>query len=591
MNNKRSVFFRFLVYVKPYRRYIVFAILGGIVKFSVPLLVPQVTRHLIDDVYLNNVLTMAQKHRELWLYGGGLIAIFLFIYAPWTYVRHYFASKAGHRSVFDLRCDLYYSILRMSNSFFHRNKTGEISSRLISDIPQAQNLVGNALTNIWMDAFALVLVLFFLFRIDVVLTFVALSTFPVYLLFFRKLGDRIKASSYKVQKEIADISGDVNERIAGSLVIHAFGREKHEEKRFDRRSEKLFLTTMRSVYLQSINMTVTGVLVSIAPIIVMIFGGYQVVKGQLSIGALTAATMYLGALYLPLQRFSELNVVFANSIAALERIFEIMDEKPDIVDKPNAIELTEAQGKIEFNHVGFSYDSDNPVLRDFTFSALPGQRIALVGPSGSGKTTLVNLIPRFYDVGAGAIRIDGHDIREVQLKTLRSHIGMVLQDPVLFSGSIRDNIRYGRPGATDEELVEACKAANAWEFISDLSEGIETDVGERGAFLSGGQKQRITIARAFLKNPRILILDEATSALDSESEKLIQDALDRLLVGRTTFVIAHRLSTIVGADRIIVLDHGIVRETGTHAELLQAGGLYAALYERQFEQELKRSAR
>jgi len=579
VNNKRSVFFRFLVYVKPYRRYIVFAILGGIVKFSVPLLVPQVTRHLIDDVYLNNVLTMAQKHRELWLYGGGLIAIFLFIYAPWTYVRHYFASKAGHRSVFDLRCDLYYSILRMSNSFFHRNKTGEISSRLISDIPQAQNLVGNALTNIWMDAFALVLVLFFLFRIDVVLTFVALSTFPVYLLFFRKLGDRIKASSYKVQKEIADISGDVNERIAGSLVIHAYGREKHEEKRFDRRSEKLFLTTMRSVYLQSINMTVTGVLVSIAPIIVMIFGGYQVVKGQLSIGALTAATMYLGALYLPLQRFSELNVVFANSIAALERIFEIMDEKPDIVDKPNAIERTEAQGKIEFNHVGFSYDSDNPVLRDFTFSALPGQRIALVGPSGSGKTTLVNLIPRFYDVGAGAIRIDGHDIREVQLKTLRSHIGMVLQDPVLFSGSIRDNIRYGRLDAADAEVFRAAKLAHCDEFIQRMPDGYLTYVGERGIKLSGGERQRVAIARAILKNAPILVLDEATSSLDSHSEAMIQDALEKLMADKTVIVIAHRLSTIMKMDRIVVVEEGRITEQGTHDTLLtKPRGTYRMLW-------------
>jgi len=585
VNNKHQIFFRFLAYVRPYSGYIVLAILGGTVKFTLPLLVPQLTKHLIDNVFLNTTLSSAEQHREIWQYLGGMMAVYIFFYAPWTYVRHYFASKAGHRSVFDLRCDLYHQILRMSNSFFNKNKTGQISARLISDIPQAQNLVGSALTNIWMDAISLILVLFFLFRINVPMTFAALSIFPFYLYFFRKFGDQVKEASYQVQKELSDMSGDVNERIAGSIVVRAFGAEKVEEIRFGVMSERLLRTTLRGAFLQSLNMTVTGVITRIAPLLVMTVGGYQVVGERMSVGDLIAATMYIDALYTPFQRFSELNVVFANSIAALARIFEIMDVNPEIADSLKSVELKDVEGRVEFDRVEFSYDKGVSVLRDITFTVEPGQRIALVGPSGSGKTTLVGLISRFFDVGAGAIRIDGCDVRSIQVKSLRNHIGMVLQDPILFSGSIRENILYGRPGASDADLVEACKAANSWEFISELEAGLETDVGERGAFLSGGQRQRLTIARAFLKNPRILIMDEATASLDSESEKLIQDALERLLVGRTTFVIAHRLSTIVGADRIIVLDEGMIRESGIHTELLQSGGLYLALYKRQFEQE------
>ncbi|MGQ9779996.1 MAG: ABC transporter ATP-binding protein [Bacillota bacterium] len=305
--------------------------------------------------------------------------------------------------------------------------------------------------------------------------------------------------------------------------------------------------------------------------------------GRLTVGELVAVGMYLGPLYLPLQRFSELNVVFANSMAALDRIFELMDERPEVADRPGAVELPEIEGRVEFEHVFFSYNRENgPILQDVSFTVEPGQKVALVGPSGAGKTTLVNLIPRFYDVDAGAIRIDGHDIRDLKLKSLRRHIGIVLQDPVLFSGSIRENVLYGNPRASVEEVIAACKAANAHDFIMALPQGYDSEVGERGAHLSGGQRQRITIARAFLKNPRILILDEATSVLDAESEKLVQEALERLMVGRTTFIIAHRLSTIINADLILVLDHGRLVEAGTHASLMAAGGLYCRLFARQF---------
>ncbi len=586
MEQKPHNFVRFLAYVRPYTKYVVVATLGGIVKFTVPLWVPQITRYLLDNVYLNSALSVEAKLRELFIYAGGMMVVFIVFWAPWTYVRHYYSGKAGHRSVFDLRCDLYYRILRMSASFFDRNKSGAIVARLISDIELAQNLVGSALTNVWMDAISLVVILYFMVQIDLMTTLVALITFPLYLYFFKKLQGEIKASSYQVQQEIATMSGNAQEKISGSRVVHAFTQEKNEERTFQRESEELFSKAMRRVYFQSMNMTTTGTLTQLAPLIVTMFGGYQVIHGALSIGELVAVTMYLSPLYTPLQRFSELNVVFANSMAALDRIFEIMDEKPEIADRPNAAELKRIAGKVEFEQVHFSYSKENQgtlILSDLNFTIESGQKIALVGPSGSGKSTLVSLIPRFYDVDAGCVKIDGGDVRDIQLTSLRRHIGMVLQDPILFSGTIRENILYGNPKATDEQIMAASKAANAYGFIRSLPHGFDNEIGEGGVFLSGGQRQRLTIARAFLKDPKILILDEATSSLDSESERLIQEAMERLIVGRTTFIIAHRLSTIVNADRILVLNNGSVVETGTHVELLQRGGMYRHLYEQQFE--------
>lgn len=576
-------FFRFIAYVGPYKWQIVAAVIGGIVKFTLPLLVPQVTRHLLDEVLLNPSLSSEQKITELLMSVGGIILAFVFIWSPFTYVRHYFASKASYRAVFDLRVELYYRILRMSASFFDSNKSGAIVSRLIGDIELAQNLVGSALTDTWMDFVALVVILGFLVQIDWKVTLSTLVTFPLYLYFFRKSQTDIRDSSLRVQEEIAAMSGHVQERIAGNRVVHAFTQEKTEEGVFLRDSESLFSTTMFRAYLQSVNITTTGVLTQIAPLIVLLYGGYRVITGGLTIGELVAVTMYLTPLYTPMQRFAQLNLVFANSMAAVDRVFEIMDEKPEIRDRPGAIVLRDVQGTVEFDQVGFAYPQateaePGPVLRNMSFVVQPGERVALVGPSGSGKSTVVSLIPRFYDVDSGSVKIDGHDVRDVTVNSLRRHVGMVLQNPILFSGSILDNIRYGKPEATMSEVIEACKAANAYDFIMKLPKQFDNEVGEGGNFLSGGQKQRTTIARAFLKNPKILILDEATSALDSVSERLVQQALERLMQGRTTFIIAHRLSTIENADRIFVLENGCIVESGTHGELLDRPGVYQKLY-------------
>ena len=433
-----------------------------------------------------------------------------------------------------------------------------------------------------MDAIAVVVILYFLLRIDVLTTVVALATFPVYLFFFRRFSDEIRTVTRRLQDELSTMSSSAQERIAGSIVVHAFAQERTEKKRFEADSERLFSTNMRRILIQSLNQSITGTLVNISPLIVICFGGYRVIAGHMTVGELIAVTMYLSPLYLPLQRFSELNVVYANAMAALDRIYEIMDEKPEIVDSPGAIDLPHIQGGVEFDRVSFSYNDSCPVLHDVSFRVRPGERVALVGPSGSGKTTIISLIPRFYDVHAGQVRIDGRDVRDVTIKSLRRHIGMVLQDPILFSGSVRENILYGKPNATDEEVIEASRAANAYEFIMSMPHGFDSEVGERGCFLSGGQRQRLTIARAFLKDPKILILDEATANLDPESEHLIQNAMKRLVIGRTTFIIAHRLSTVINADRILVLSAGQVVESGTHHELLANGGLYREYHRKQF---------
>jgi ABC-type multidrug transport system fused ATPase/permease subunit len=587
MTQKSNDFVRFLAYVRPYWKYVLLGALGGIIKFTIPLLGPQATRYLLDNVYLNPDLTLPEKVNQLLLYVGGLMAIFVVIWAPGTFARSYYAAMAGQKAVFDLRTDLYYRILRMSASFFERNKSGSIVSRIISDIALAQNLVGSALTNVWMDGAAVVVVLVFMIQIDVPVTLVALATLPLYVYAFKRLRGEIRSSTHRVQEEIATMSGNVQEKIAGRIVVHAFTQEKNEERNFLQDANRLFSSTLRRSFYQSLNQTVIGTLTNLSPLLVTMFGGYRVIQGHMTVGELVAISLYLSPLFTPIRRFSDLNVVFANSMAALERIFDIMDQKPEIRNRPNARRLQEIEGRVAFKQVSFAYqnapeEEPGPVLCDIDLIVEPGQQVALVGPSGSGKSTLVSLIPRFYDVGAGAVRIDGHDVRDVRISSLRRHIGMVMQDAILFSGTIIDNLRYGNPSASRKEVIAACEAANACEFIESLPNGFDTEVGEGGTFLSGGQKQRLTIARAFLKDPRILILDEATSAIDATSEKLIQEALEKLRVGRTTLIIAHRLSTIVNADKIIVLEDGEIVERGTHDELLQYGGIYHRLYTQQF---------
>jgi subfamily B ATP-binding cassette protein MsbA len=364
--------------------------------------------------------------------------------------------------------------------------------------------------------------------------------------------------------------------------VLAFAREKTEELNFFERHRRYLNQIMKRVRVQATQISGTEFLTAAGPLVVIGFGGYRVIQGSLDLAYFIWFYSFISHLYLPTRRLADCSAILQDCLAAMDRVFEVFDEVPDIVDRPDAQPLRHPQGRVEFQHVHFEYRPGRPVLRDLSFTADPGQAVAIVGPSGAGKSTLVNLVPRFYDVSMGAVLVDGHDVRDLQAKPLRETIGVVAQDTILFSGSIMDNILYGRRGATYDEMLEAARMAHVDEFVDDLPEGYDTIIGERGVKLSGGQKQRLSIARAFLRDPRILILDEATSNLDSHAENIIQEALAKLMQGRTTLVIAHRLSTVVDCDLVIVLEDGAIVQQGTHDELIQQRGAYRALCEEQF---------
>jgi ABC-type multidrug transport system fused ATPase/permease subunit len=607
---RASPLVRFLSYVRPHRWLIAGAAACGVLKFTLPLVFPLALKYLTDvllsgeesrrahaweasnrwfEEWCSQVLEVAP-----WLGEGsvgrltvvGLSVIFLYLaLGVASYYRSYLAGKAGHRLIFDLRYALYQHIQAMSHSFFDERRSGSIVARFVSDIQLAQNFVGSALTNVWMDGASLGFVVWILFLLEPRLACVALAVMPLYALLIRHFSPRIRAASQSVQELIEDFSGDLQEKIAGAGVVKAFGREQHEAQRFYRTSRNLFDLTMTNVKLSAGNQAATTFLTAVAPLVVVWVAGAMVLEGTLSVGTMVAFYAYLGSLYLPLQRFSELSVVISNSLAAMERIFEFFDIRPEVSEAPDARPLENVRGCVEFREVTFRYgsrDNGRAALRRVSLRIESGETLAIVGRSGAGKSTLVSLLPRFYDVAEGAVLVDDADVRALTPSSLRDHIGIVPQDAVLFSGSLRENLLYAKPNANEQELQAAVRAANAEEFIEELPDGYETTVGERGLKLSGGQRQRIAIARAFLKDPPILILDEATSALDSESENLIHDALRRLMQGRTTLIIAHRLSTVMNADRIAVIEEGELVEVGSHGELLARGGLYSQLYVEQF---------
>jgi subfamily B ATP-binding cassette protein MsbA len=470
----------------------------------------------------------------------------------------------------------------MSLSFFDRQRIGGVVSRMTTDIASAQNFVGAAFVNTVMDLSCIAVIIVLLFLVHPGLALVSLSVLPFYAVLSHRMQKRIREKSRAIHHHLQEISGDLHEQFSGISTIQSFTQEESEAREFRQQSEEYFATVMDNVRLQSIALGATGFLTALGPILVLWFGAHEVWRGTLTVGTLMAFYGYLGMLYQPIQRLTELNLILANSLAAMDRIFEVFDTFSEVQERPGAVSLGRAKGELAFDGVKFQYDSRETVLEDVTLRIPAGTTVALVGPSGAGKSTLVKLLPRFYDVTGGRISLDGTDIRALTLRSLRENISIVAQEPLLFSGTIAENLRYGKPDATDAQMREAARAAFADSFIDAFPDGYATEIGERGVKLSGGQKQRLAIARAFLKDAPILILDEPTSALDAESEDLIKEALRRLLEGRTALIIAHRLSTIEHADVVVVLDDGRIVERGRHSELLkQPAGLYRRYAERQ----------
>jgi ATP-binding cassette, subfamily B, putative efflux pump len=594
--------FRFLSYVRPHLWLVAGGSVMGVLKFGLPLAFPLAFKYVFD------VLLVPQPHMErvnrlidrwcialaavmhlgsgptakLEALTAGLFVLFMF-QAVATYYRNYWASMAGHRLIFDLRYALFVHMQRLSHSFFDRNASGGIVSRFVSDIQLAQNFVGSAMINIWMDGISLGLVIWLLFVLDARLAWISLIVVPFYVAVIRVLSPRIKEASHELQEVVEEFSGELQERVAGVATVKSFAREAEEARRFHKRTTELYDLTITSVKLASTHQMFSEFITRAAPLIVIWAGAIFILRGKMAIGTMVAFYAYLGALYLPLQRFSELSVIVANSLAAIERIFNFFDETPEVLDVPGARPMIVRRGDVAIENLDFAYQASGEtaprtVLHDVCLRVSAGTTVALVGRSGAGKTTLASLIPRFYEPSVGRILIDGENIGSVTLKSLRDSIGIVPQDAVLFSASIRENVQYGRPGASDPEIWRALEQANIRDFVQSLPERLDTIIGEGALRPSTGQRQRLALARVFLKNPPVLILDEATSGLDSEVENLIHDAVRRLMRGRTSFLIAHRLASAVEADLIVVLDQGRVVESGTHAELLARRGVYAQLY-------------
>lgn len=576
-----QTFWRFLRHARPYWLLIAGAILFGVLKFTLALSLPSALKYVFDYVLLRTELSAQEKFTRL-LWALGLLTVLFVGRSPIMYLRGYLGAVAGNRIIFDMRRELHRHIQRLGVAYHASQRTGATISRLINDLNASQGILDQGVINVAMDVLFMSGVVVFLIVWDWRLAMASLLALPVYGLVFHHINPRLRAVSSGVQQQMEEMSGEVTEKLSGVQVVMSFVREKTEELRFFRRHRRYYTKVVEGVRIKNMLQTFSEFLTAFGPIVVIGYGGYRVLQGTLQPGDLLLFHGFLGHLYLPARRLADCSAIIQEKLAAVERVFALFDRQPDIEDAPNARPLVAARGRLEFRDVQFAYKPGQPVLKGISLEIEPGQAVAIVGRSGAGKSTLVNLIPRFYDVTGGAVLIDGHDVRELTLRSLREHIGIVLQDTILFSGSIRDNILYGRHNATEEEMIEAAKRAHVHEFVQELPRGYDTLIGERGVSLSGGQKQRVSIARAFLRDPRILILDEATSNLDSGSEIIIRDALRELMQGRTTLVIAHRLSTVINCDFVVVLQEGRIVQQGRHEELISIKGPYRRFCKEQF---------
>ncbi|WP_410798596.1 ABC transporter ATP-binding protein [Lysinibacillus telephonicus] len=566
-------------FVKPYRWEIILTIIIGILKFAIPLFIPILIKIVIDHI-IDTDMTNSEKIQQLFFWLGGTVILFFIIRPPIEYYRQYFAQHVGNKVLFDIRQELFGHLQKLSLKYYANTRAGEVISRVINDVEQTKNFIMIGLMNLWLDVATILIAIGIMLAMDVKLTLVSIIALPFFAISVKYFFGRLRDLTRKRSQALAHVQSYLHERVSGISIIKSFTLEKHEQKIFDGENGEFLDRALDHTKWNAKSFAVVNTITDIAPLLVIGYAGYRVINGDLSVGTMAAFYAYIERLYSPLRRLVNSSTTLTQSIASMDRMFELMDEDYDVQDKPYAKSLPPVEGRVSFENVDFQYEKDGKlILNQINFNINPGETAAFVGMSGGGKSTIVSLIPRFYDATSGAVKIDGINIKDVTINSLRSQIGIVLQDNILFSDSVKQNILMGKPDATDEEVIAAAKAANAHEFIMTLPQGYDTKVGERGVKLSGGQKQRVAIARVFLKNPPILVLDEATSALDLESEALIQDSLDRLASDRTTIIIAHRLSTITHADKIFVIDHGKLVEEGTHESLMEKKEVYFDLFQ------------
>ena len=570
---------RYLKFVKPYRYRIIATIIVGIIKFGIPMLIPLLIKYAIDGVINNHSLTNQEKFSHLGVAIGIALFIFLIVRPPIEFIRQYLAQWTSNKILYDIRKQLYNHLQALSVRFYANNQVGQVISRVINDVEQTKDFILTGLMNIWLDCITIIIALSIMFFLDVKLTFAAIFIFPFYILTVYFFFGRLRKLTRVRSQALAEVQGFLHERVQGMSVIKSFAIEDNEAKNFDNHNKNFLQRAFQHTRWNAYSFAAINTVTDLGPIIVIGVGSYLAITGSITVGTLAAFVGYLEQLFGPLRRLVSSFTTLTQSFASMDRVFQLMDEDYDIKNGIGAQPIKISKGQIDLKHVSFKYnENEKEVLHDINLTINKGETVAFVGMSGGGKSTLINLIPRFYDVTQGEILIDHHNVKEFLTGSLRNQIGLVQQDNILFSDTVKENILLGRPDATDDEVVEAAKMANAHDFISNLPNGYDTEVGERGVKLSGGQKQRLSIARIFLNNPPVLILDEATSALDLESEAIIQEALDVLSKDRTTLIVAHRLSTITHADRIVVMENGRIVETGTHQQLINKRGAYEHLY-------------
>ncbi len=547
---------------------------------SISLLFPLITRYITNNVLMDDM----SQAMEVILYFGGFMIVLIII----EYFCNYFVAYQGHvmgaYMEADMRNELFQHYQKLSFNFYDNQKVGQLMTRLTNDLFSLTELYHHGPEDIVISIIKIVGAFIILLTINVPLTLIVFSIIPFMVIFSIYYNRQMKKAFRENKKKIGDINARIEDSLSGIRVVKSFANEHQELHRFSSENDKWLNTKRNSYHKMGRFHSGLGAFISLISVIVIVGGSMLISQSVLNAGDLIAFLLYIGNLTDPIKKLINFTEQFQEGVSGFERFMELLEINPDIKDHENALALQSVKGDVTFEHVSFAYqDTSEDVLRDINLEVKAGEYIALVGQSGAGKTTLCSLIPRFYDVDCGRICIDGIDIRDVKLQSLRSHIGIVQQDVYLFSGTIMDNIAYGNPQASEEDIIRAAKRANAHDFIMELEDGYFTDIGQRGVKLSGGQKQRISIARVFLKNPSILIFDEATSALDNESEKVVQESLESLAANRTTFVIAHRLSTIKNAQRIVVMDEEGIVESGNHEQLLAHDGVYAKLYNMQFQ--------